>query len=473
MNIACIGAGYIGSVTGASLSMMGHRCTIIDIDPAKVDAINAGQSPIYEPGLQSLIQEQAGSRLFASTSYQSVYEADVVFIGVGTPSLEDGSADLSFIRTATARVANHLNPDHFTVIVIKSTVPVGTSEEVTSILEQISGLESGEHFAVASNPEFLREGHALEDVFFPDRIVVGALDDRAKEMLRELYAEFMRPDILETISLRLGIREGQVMAPPVYFETDLRSAEMIKYASNAFLAVKISYINEIARMCEAVEANVLEVAYGMGLDSRIGNQFLQVSSGWSGSCFPKDTAELLIASQKHGQELSIVKAAIESNYRMHLYIVDKVLDKLGSLHNRRIGILGLTFKPDTDDTRHTQAAVLIRRFIECGASLQVHDPKGMENFCQTNGELPVTYCHSGELVAEQADAIVLVTHWLEYKDLDWGHMHKRMKNPYVLDTRNFLDSVEIRKLGFNYEGLGWIADKGEQDASRPTLSHVV
>lgn len=473
MKITCIGAGYIGSVTGTSLSVMGHHCTIIDIDAAKVDAINAGTSPIYEPGLQDLIQRQAGTFLFASTSYQSVYDADVVFIGVGTPSLEDGSADLSYIRAAAANIAKHLNPDRFTVIVNKSTVPVGTGEEVTSMIEHISGLRPGEHFAVASNPEFLREGHALEDVFFPDRIVVGASAGRAKERLKELYAPFMRRDLLVKAAQLLGIQEREIV-PPVYFETDLRSAEMIKYASNAFLAVKISYINEVARFCEAVGANVMDVAQGMGLDSRIGNQFLQVSSGWSGSCFPKDTAELLNASQKHGQELSIVKAAIESNYQMHLYIANKVHDWIGSLQNRTIGILGLTFKPNTDDTRHTQAAVLIRKFSECGAVIRAHDPKGMTGFHQRNNDLPVIYCSTGEQVAEGADVLVLVTHWPEYKVLDWKWMHEAMRSPYILDTRNFLNPEEMRGLGFMYEGLGLGTDKAAgQSASRPTLSHVV
>lgn len=454
MKVVCIGSGYVGSVTAAALAMAGYSTTVIDVDQRKVDSINAGQSPIYEPGLQQLIQQQSGTALRASVSYHEVNDANVVFICVGTPSLPGGTADLSYVKAAARSVGKNLNTGQFTVIVNKSTVPVGTSDLVAMIIEEVSGLQAEEHFAVISNPEFLREGFALEDVFFPDRIVIGTKNDRARTIMRELYKPFVERLQYEEVLALLpsGIKMDRPI--PVYFETDAKSAELIKYASNAFLAVKISYINEIARLSEELGSNVTDIARGMGLDSRIGEKFLQVSSGWSGSCFPKDTGELLVTSQKYGKELAVVKAAVESNHQMYQFCVQKIQRKLKSLNGKTIGILGLTFKPDTDDARLTQANSMINQLLEFGAMVRVHDPKGMDMFQSLNRELPIHYCSNSEEVAYRANALVLLTHWREYQVLDWERVFKSMKTPYILDTRNFLSATELRAVGFDYEGIG-------------------
>ncbi|WP_166238550.1 UDP-glucose dehydrogenase family protein [Paenibacillus turpanensis] len=454
MNVVCIGSGYVGSVTGTAFAVLGHKTTVLDIDEKKVGLMNSGKSPIYEPGLDHLISTYIGKTLFATTDYSCIHDADVVFVGVGTPSKPDGTADLKFIKLAAEGIGRHLNPNQYTVIVNKSTVPVGTADLVSSIIEETSGLKPNVHFAVVSNPEFLREGYALEDVFFPDRIVIGADHERAGLVMKNLYHNLVN---------RIGYAEKSQdfifphqipVTQPVYFETDVKSAEMIKYASNAFLAVKISYINEMARLCEVLGANVTSVATGMGLDSRIGNKFLQVSSGWSGSCFPKDTAELLATSRKYGCELTVVEAAVESNVQMHNFVVDKIKRRLKSLNGKTVGILGLTFKPNTDDARKTQASVIINDLINVGARVKVHDPQGMEMFQALNSNLDVQYCEDAHQVAANSDALVLLTHWDEYNVLRWNEVFSSMKQPYILDTRNFLNQAELQALGFAYEGVG-------------------
>lgn len=454
MNVVCIGSGYVGSVTGTAFAALGHNTTVIDIDQSKVDLMNSGQSPIYEPGLDELIAKYINKTLFATTSYDVVTEADVVFIGVGTPSKEDGTADLKYIRLAAKSIGENLNPFKFTVIVDKSTVPLGTGDLVASTIEDNSDLKSGEHFAVVSNPEFLREGYALEDVFFPDRVVIGSNNVQAKTVMKDLYHNLVEKINYEEVSKDFVFNYNLESPKPTYFETDVKSAEMIKYAANAFLAVKISYINEVARLCETLGANVLDVAKGMGLDSRIGEKFLQVSSGWSGSCFPKDTAEFLATSQKYGSELSIVKAAVESNTQMHLYCVEKVQKQLRTLNGKNIGVLGLTFKPNTDDARKTQASIIIKELLDLGANIKVHDPQGAEMFKQLNPNLNVKYCDNSEEVFARADAVILLTHWEEYTLIDWQKARGFMNTPYILDTRNYLRELPLTKLGYIYEGLG-------------------
>lgn len=455
MNVVCIGSGYVGSVTGTAFAALGNKTTVIDIDQKKVDQMNLGKSPIYEPGLESLISRYIGKTLFATTSYDVVKEADVIFIGVGTPSLEDGTADLKYIKYAAASIGGSLNPDKFTVIVDKSTVPVGTADVVSSIIEEVSGLKQEVHFSVISNPEFLREGYALEDVFYPNRVVIGSSSEQGRQIMRELYHNLIERSNYKKLEKEFTFDFDSGSPKAEYYETDTKSAEMIKYASNAFLAVKISYINEIARLCETLGANALDVAKGMGMDSRIGNKFLEVSSGWSGSCFPKDTAEILATSQKYGEELSIVKAAVESNYEMQKFCVHKVQQKLKSLNGKRVGILGLTFKPNTDDARKTQASVIINLLQDLGAEVQVHDPQGMRMFQEINPELKVKYCEMPEDVSFNADLIILLTHWEEYKYIDWKNMLSNMRSRFILDTRNYLPSVELSKIGFEYEGLGY------------------
>jgi len=454
MRVVCVGSGYVGSVTAAAFAFLGHDTTVIDIDPNKIRMIQSGNSPIYEPELDRLISMTIEKTLHAETGYDSVNQADIIFICVGTPSKADGTVDLTYVTQVAEQIAPRLNPDSFTVIVNKSTVPVGTAERVTGIVKQISGLQAGIHFSVVSNPEFLREGSALEDVFFPDRIVIGSESEKAKIIMRELYDRLVKRHDYEQWSETFSCLSQHDKPPAIYFETDSKSAEMIKYASNAFLSVKISYINEVARLCDALGAQVQHVAKGMGLDDRIGNKFLQVSSGWGGSCFPKDTIELLSTSQKYGRELTVVKAAIDSNLAMHEYCVDKIKSRLKSLNGKTIGILGLTFKPNTDDVRKSQAQVIIAKLLELGANIKVHDPKGMEMFQKFNMEFPISYCEKPEETAQYADAIVLLTHWDQYLQLDWSELYSRMSNPYILDTRNVLPRSELIHMGFQVEGLG-------------------
>ncbi|CAN7710787.1 UDP-glucose/GDP-mannose dehydrogenase family protein [Paenibacillus sp. LjRoot153] len=461
MNIVCIGSGYVGSVTGAAFAVLGHHTTVLDIDHNKIDLMNAGKSPIYEPGLDHLIAKYMGRTLFATTDYQVIYQAEVVFIGVGTPSKADGTADLKFIRLAAESIGKHLNPNKFTVIINKSTVPVGTADLVASIIEEASGLQVNKHFAMASNPEFLREGYALEDVFFPDRIVIGTEHERSKKVMQALYFNLLNRVNYDEKSSDFKFAYNSHAALPTYYETDIKSAEMIKYASNAFLAVKVSYINEMARLCETLGANITEVANGMGMDSRIGSKFLQVSSGWSGSCFPKDTAELLATSQKYSCELTVVQAAVDSNQQMHDYVVDKIKRKLKTLTGKNIGILGLTFKPNTDDARKTQASVIIKELIDAGARIKAHDPHGMEMFQQLNAALDVQYVTSAIEVTNNVDAVVLLTHWDEYLLIDWSQVLPNMRSPYLLDTRNVLKQSHLQKLGFDYEGLGINSSKNK------------
>ncbi|GED69121.1 UDP-glucose 6-dehydrogenase [Brevibacillus reuszeri] len=454
MNVVCIGAGYVGSVTGTAFAAIGHQTTIIDIDQKKIERMNRGESPIYEPGMEQFLPALIGRNLFVTSSYDAVAEAQVVFIAVGTPSQEDGTADLRYIKLAAEHIGRALSKERFTVIVNKSTVPVGTSELVASLVEEASGLVADKDFTVVSNPEFLREGYALEDVFFPDRIVVGTVQPQGLQVMRELYHNLIERVGYDQLSELFPFSYHPQMPKATYFETDAKSAELIKYAANAFLAVKISYINEMARLCEVLGGNVRDIAEGMGLDTRIGKKFLQVSSGWSGSCFPKDTAELLATSQKYGSEMTVVKAAIESNERMHLHVVEKVVRKLQSLNGKRIGILGLTFKPDTDDARKTQASYIIQKLVELGASVRVHDPQGMAMFQSLNSHLKVTYCREPLETGTRSDAVILLTHWQEYQELDWEAMYPVMRRPYVLDTRNYLESARLTALGFCYEGLG-------------------
>ncbi|TMV16210.1 UDP-glucose/GDP-mannose dehydrogenase family protein [Paenibacillus thermoaerophilus] len=454
MNVVCIGSGYVGSVTGAALAAVGHPTTVVDVDERKVALLRQGKSPIYEPGLESLIQALIGKTLFADTSYEPVRTADVVFIAVGTPSKKDGTADLVHIREAAAGIGRHLDPDRFTVIVNKSTVPVGTAGLVASVIERETGLKAERHFTVVSNPEFLREGYALEDVFFPDRIVIGSSHPVGLQRMRELYSPWMQRSGYERFAKHFRFEVDPSRPLPKYFETDCSSSEMIKYAANAFLAVKISYINEIARLCEALGSNVKDVAAGMGMDTRIGDKFLEVSSGWSGSCFPKDTAELLATSEKYGIELSVVRSSVQSNRQMHDYVVQKLRRQLKSMNGRTVGIWGVTFKPNTDDARQTQAAHIVRELLDLGAYVQVHDPQGMAMFREMNPDLPIRYCESAYEAADRADAVILLTHWREYGQLRWEEVAARMNRLYVLDTRNMLDSERLWQYRIQVEGLG-------------------
>ena len=432
MRIAMVGSGYVGLVSGACLADFGHNVTCVDKDQEKISALNRGAVPIFEPGLDDLIANNTrGGRLaFTSDITTAVAAADAVFIAVGTPSRRgDGHADLSYVYAAAQEIATAV--DGFTVIITKSTVPVGTGDQVAQIIRDT---RPDADIAVASNPEFLREGAAIQDFKHPDRIVVGADDDRARKLLAEIY----RPLYLNK-------------APILY--TSRRSAELIKYAANAFLATKITFINEIADLAEQVGADVQEVARGMGLDNRIGSKFLHAGPGFGGSCFPKDARALLKTAQDHGVSLRIVEALNAANDIRKRAMARKVSAAFGgSLKGKTIAVLGLTFKPMTDDMREAPSIPLITALQDMGALVRAFDPAGIE---QAKMVLPdVTYCDGPYSCADGADGLVIVTEWEQFRALDLPRIKQHMACPVLIDLRNVYSRDEIEGHGFLYVGVG-------------------
>jgi UDPglucose 6-dehydrogenase len=432
MRVAMIGTGYVGLVSGACFADFGHEVTCVDKDAAKIAALKDGEVPIYEPGLNDLVaaNARAGRLSFTTDLAPAVRAADAVFIAVGTPSRRgDGHADLTFVHDAAREIAGALGS--FTVVVTKSTVPVGTGDEVERIIRET---RPAAEFAVVSNPEFLREGAAIQDFKHPDRIVVGAEDARAREVMTELY----RPLYLNR--------------SPIMF-TDRRTAELIKYAANAFLATKITFINEIADLAEKVGADVQEIARGMGLDNRIGSKFLHAGPGFGGSCFPKDTVALLKTGQDNDAPLRIVEAVVAVNDMRKRAMAKKVLAALGGeLRGKTVAVLGLTFKPNTDDMRDAPSLPLIAALQDMGAKVRAYDPVGMQ---QAKGVLDkVTFCNSAYDCAEGASALVIVTEWEQFRALDFARLKKVMAKPVLVDLRNVYQPEEIARHGFAYEGIG-------------------
>src|SRR5690349_8417000 len=426
-----LGAGYVGLVSGACFADFGHQVTCIDKDPARVDLLKSGRIPIFEPDLDRLVTTNVQqARLDFSTQLDIVAEADAVFIAVGTPSRRgDGHADLSYIYAAAREIAGAMRG--FTVVITKSTVPVGTGDEVERIIRE----ENPEaDFAVVSNPELLREGAAIRDFKHPDRIVVGTEDERARGVLAGIY----RPLYLN--------------APPIIY-VSRRTAELIKYASNAFLATKITFINEIADLCEQVDADVQEVARGMGLDNRIGAKFLHAGPGFGGSCFPKDTSALIKTAHDHGVPLRLVETVSAVNEQRKRAMARKVVQALGgSVRGKTIAVLGLTFKPNTDDTRDSPAIPLITALHDLGAIVRGYDPAGME---QAKPSLPdVHYCKSAYSAAEGADAIVIATEWEQFRALDLARLKSVMTQPVIVDLRNIYRAEEMRRAAFRYIPIG-------------------
>ena len=432
MNVVMIGAGYVGLVSGACFSEFGANVTCIDRDQSKIDRLNEGMMPIYEPGLDDLVARNvAARRLKFTTTWNSVRDADLVFIGVGTPTRRgDGHADLAYVYDAARQIAANLSG--YTVIVDKSTVPVGTAREVERIIRKES---PDADFDVASNPEFLREGAAIGDFMRPDRVVLGVESARAERLLRELY----RP---------LNLIEAPIMV------TNLESAELIKYASNAFLATKISFINEIANLCEQVGADVHAVAKGMGMDKRIGNKFLHPGPGYGGSCFPKDTTALIRIGQEHGVPCRIVEAAVEVNAAQKALMIKKVRKALGgSVSGKTIALLGLTFKPETDDMRDAPSLAIIPNLIDKGAVIHAHDPQGIEEAMKLlPGE--VRYFADVYEAITDADAVILMTEWNEYRGLDFDRVKQLMQGNTFVDLRNVYDRPRLASLGFSYTCVG-------------------
>lgn len=433
MKIAVVGTGYVGLVSGACFSEFGFDVTCVDNDPAKIDLIQNGTMPIYEPGLEDLVARNvAASRLHFTTDLgTAVADADAVFIAVGTPARRgEGHADLSFVYAVAREIAPHL--DGYTVVVTKSTVPVGTGREVYDI---VSKTNPDADFDVASNPEFLREGAAISDFMRPDRVVVGATSERAREVIRALYRPLY---LIET---------------PIIF-TALETSELIKYASNAFLAVKISYINQMADLCEAVGANVHDVAKGMGLDKRIGNKFLHAGPGYGGSCFPKDTLALVKTAEQHNVDIGIVDEVVAYNDRRKQAMAGRVMSALdGAVAGKVIAILGLAFKPETDDMRDSPSIDIVHELANAGAQIKAYDPKAMD---EARHMLPgnVSYCDSADTCIVDADAVVIVTEWNEFRALTAAHFIASMRGTVLVDLRNIYDAAQMREAGLVYTSIG-------------------
>lgn len=428
-NITVIGVGYVGLVSGACFADLGNRVMCLDIDERRVENLQQGILPIYEPGLEELVERnvKAGRLVFTTSYADALQEAEFVFIAVGTPSDVDGQADLRYVRMAAESIAEVM--DHPMIIVNKSTVPVGTGDWVADIIR--NRRPDAPEFAVVSCPEFLREGAAISDFMNPDRNVLGSTNRDAAEKVAQLH---------------LPLRSTIMI-------TDLRTAEMIKYASNAFLATKISFINEISNICEALGADVMEVAYGMGLDKRIGHHFLNAGLGWGGSCFPKDVKALAYMAETEGRHPHLLHAVMDINADQRLAALRKVKALLGDdLKGKQIGLLGLAFKPNTDDMRDAPSIDIARSLLKEGARVRAYDPVAMNNARDLLPE--VTLLDNAYDTAQDADALILVTEWNEFKNLDLKRIHDLMAQPVLVDGRNIYDPQQVRALGFRYLAMG-------------------
>jgi UDPglucose 6-dehydrogenase len=445
MNICVVGSGYVGLVTGACLADFGMHVVGVDKDAAKVAALTQGRVPIFEPGLDTLVQKNmAEGRLRFSTDLPpAIEEAQAIFIAVGTPPKSDGSADLTFIRDVAASISRHLNG--YKVIVTKSTVPIGTGKMIESIVLEGAG---GRHpFAVVSNPEFLREGSAIEDFMHPDRVVIGSRDRRAIDLMLDVYSPLVAADVPFVI-------------------TDVESAELIKYASNGFLATKISFINEVAELCEALGANVEVVSRGMGLDSRIGPRFLDPGPGFGGSCFPKDTRAVAQIARDQGLAFRIIEAVLEVNEATKARMVTKIERALGTIAGRTIAVLGLSFKPNTDDVRESPALPIVQGLLDGGAVVRAFDPEAMPACRQL---FPgVHYCDNAYEAARGSDALVICTEWNQFRKLELDRLHALLRRPLVIDLRNLYAPDKMAAANFEYISIGRpVARPGGTPAAAP------
>ena len=457
MRVVVIGTGYVGTVTGACFSYLGHHVTCVDTDAAKILRLQRGEPVIYEPHLESLLRLAAerGGIEFTTDLGPAVSAGDVIFIAVGTPPLPSGEANLSYLETAARSIGAAMDDSRFRVVVNKSTVPVGCSNLVeTLVREGISethpGQSRGVRFGVASNPEFLREGSAVSDSLFPDRIVVGASDDATLAVMRQLYARLAAQDFEPPPG---APRPAGVTAAPLV-TTTLTSAEMIKYAANAFLAMKIGFANEMANICERVGAEATEVMAGIGLDSRIGSRFLNPGVGWGGSCFGKDIHALVHTAREYGYESKLLQASLEVNSAQRHMVIQKLQEKLFNLKGRTIGLLGLAFKPDTDDLRDAPSLYIAERLLQMGARVKCFDPIANNACRQQHPELRLRYCESVCELASDSDALVVVTEWQEFRSIDLAAIARVMAKPILVDGRNLFDPEAALAAGFDYTGVG-------------------
>jgi len=440
MRVAVIGTGYVGLVSGACFSEFGVEVVCVDKDQAKIDKINSGIMPIYEPGLEDLVAKNvdAGRLSFTTDLDAAVPDADAVFIAVGTPSRRgDGHADLSYVYAAAEEIAGVM--DGYTVVVTKSTVPVGTGREVEEIIARV---RPDADCDVVSNPEFLREGSAIEDFLRPDRVVIGTKSDRAQDVMRELY----RPLFLNET--------------PILF-TSRQTSEMIKYAANTFLATKITFINEIADLCEVLDADVQDVAKGIGLDGRIGNKFLHAGPGYGGSCFPKDTLALVRTAEQSGSPLRIVETVVDINNKRKRMMADKVIAASGgTVKGKTVAVLGLTFKPNTDDMRDSPSLDIVAGLQEAGAAIRAYDPIGMDEAKTMMKD--ISWCDGAYETMDDADVLVIITEWNEFRGLDFERVRSLMKAPILVDLRNIYNPKDMSAIGFEYTCIGRTAASTDQ-----------
>jgi UDPglucose 6-dehydrogenase len=457
MRVTVTGTGYVGTVTGACLAYLGHQVTCVDTDARKIEMLRAGEIPLYEPFLKELLEMAVtrGGIDFTTDIAESAAESDVIFIAVGTPPLPSGEANLSYLEAVARAIGRSIDDRKFRVVVNKSTVPVGCGNLVEALIrEGIAEAQPAKarsiEFEVASNPEFLREGCAIGDSLYPDRIVVGTDSARAQELLRTLYQplidqEFEAPPFMP--------RPANMKRVPM-LTTTLTSSEMIKYASNAFLATKIGFANEIANICERVGADSKEVMAGIGLDARIGSQFLNAGVGWGGSCFGKDIHSLLHTAHEYGYQARLLEASLEVNKAQRLLVVQKLLEKLYILKGRSIALLGLAFKPDTDDLRDAPSLTIAEKLLQMGARIKAYDPVAMDACKQQFPDLKMQYCASAEEALSEADAMVLVTEWSEFRTLSLYKAASLMRTRVLIDGRNVYDPAQAVAAGFDYTGIG-------------------
>jgi UDPglucose 6-dehydrogenase len=430
LDIAVIGTGYVGLVTGAGLADFGNDVICVDIDQKKIDALRQGKIPIYEPGLDKIVSRNVsdGRLQFSTDLPEAIRTSRAIFIAVGTPPKPDGSADLRFVEEVARTIARHMNGPK--LVITKSTVPIGTGRRI----EQIFAESGNEHTAtVVSNPEFLREGSAIEDFMKPDRVVIGTTDRESIRLMREIYAPLHSLEI-------------------PFVVTNVESAELIKYAANGFLATKVSFINEIAVLCELMGGDVQDVARGMGLDTRIGSKFLQAGPGFGGSCFPKDTSAVADIARRYGYQFEIMEAVLRVNDNIKQRMVGKVIEACGNVQGKQIGILGLAFKPETDDMRDSPAIPLVVGLQEAGASIRAYDPQAMTNAGKIFTK--VDFCHDAYQTADGADALVIATEWNEFRALNLERVRKLLKQPVIVDLRNVYDPQRMRSQGFTYVSVG-------------------
>jgi UDPglucose 6-dehydrogenase len=435
VDIAVIGTGYVGLVTGAGLSDFGNDVICVDVDVRKIDALNSGAIPIYEPGLDKLVTKNVseGRLRFSTNLSEAIRSARAIFIAVGTPPKPDGSADLRYVEEVAHTIAKHMNGPK--LVITKSTVPIGTGRMIEQIIESHG---TGHKASIVSNPEFLREGSAIEDFMKPDRVVIGASDPEAADMMKEIYAPLHSLEI-------------------PFVVTNVESSELIKYASNGFLAVKITFINEIAVVCEKVGANVQDVALGMGLDSRIGPKFLQTGPGFGGSCFPKDTSAMADISRRHGYDFQIMDAVLRVNDAVKLRMIDKIVTALGGeVAGKTVAMLGLAFKPETDDMRDSPTIPIVKGLQQRGANVRAYDPQATENAKNIFADLE--YCADAYTTAEGADVLVLATEWNEFRALNFERIRKALREPVIVDLRNVYDPQRMATLGFRYSSVGRAED---------------